>query len=332
MPFRLCRMLPSARMACPADHSSQRSPPGARSPRRRRGPGQNNDLKEEPMPAPTAAPCGRRPRHRHHLGLAGAAQAYVLSAFDASDPPPPTPPPSTPRWASPPSPRSRISKTPRWFAGLTSSLAIDGRDLPNHAWDGITTTVSGLPRCSHQPAGHPPVRDRHLRQRRRRPDDLHQQPPRPLICPRWPAIRGDSSRPRHLRDRPRRSGRRDITRIAIDGSLTPMFDHLVLSTDSGLAGSIPEPGSAPGLAGLGALARLRRHPRPGSPGPGIGPQLPPAAGNRFHPARRHPHAASPGAEDLLPRPFRAKPARRCLKAQETPEFVKQSFHRRFLMF
>lgn len=194
------------------------------------------------------------------LGLAGAAQAYVLSAYDASV--------YTPDTAALNAALGLTTLTAvedfedaTLVAGLTSSLASDGRNLPNHAWDGITTTVSGdalftisLPGIrlfgigiSDNDGGGQTITINSLA---------------PLALGSVAGYRGDSSGHATYVIVRAEAGDADITRIAIDGSLTPMFDHLVLSTDSGLApaGSVPEPGSAfLALAGIGALARLRRH-------------------------------------------------------------------------
>ncbi len=218
----------------------------------------SNDLKEELLPRPHRRALRQAAAALvATLGLAGAAQAYVLSAFDASI--------HTTDTAALNAALGLTTLTAvedfedaTLIAGLTSTLAIDGRDLPNHAWDGITTTVSGYPvftislpgirlfgiGISDNDGGGQTISINSLA---------------PLDLSSVAGYRGDSSgRATYVIVRAE-AGDADITRIAIDGSLTPMFDHLVLSTDSGLTGSIPEPGSALlALAGIGALARLRR--------------------------------------------------------------------------
>lgn len=191
------------------------------------------------------------------LGFAGSAHAYLLSAYDASV--------YTGDTAALNAALGLTTLTAVEdfedavpVPGLGSSLASDGRNLPNHAWDGITTTVPGYPVFT---IGLPGIRlfgigisDNDGGGQTITVNNLP-----PLDLSSVPGYRGDVSGHATYVIVRAEAGDADIAQIAIDGSITPMFDHLVLSTDAGLPASVPEPGSALlSLGGLGILARLRR--------------------------------------------------------------------------
>lgn len=138
--------------------------------------------------------------------------------------------------------------------GLTSNLTTYGASLPNHAWDGLTAstwgnalfTVSltgirqfGIGISDNDGGGQTVTVNGHFT----------------LDLSTVAGYRGDTSGRATYVLIHAESGDADITRIAIDNSLTPLFDHLVLSTDAGLAPSaLPEPSSAALMLAGTALA------------------------------------------------------------------------------
>lgn len=139
--------------------------------------------------------------------------------------------------------------------GLTANLGTYGSALPNHAWDGLTAsawgnalfTVSlagirqfGIGISDNDGGGQTVTVNSHFT----------------LDLSTVPGYRADSSGRATYVLIHAEAGDADITRIAIDGSLTPLFDHLVLSTDSGLPPTgLPEPSSAALVLAGAALSR-----------------------------------------------------------------------------
>lgn len=193
------------------------------------------------------------------LGLSCTAHAYVVTAFDGSIYTTDT----VALDAALGLPASFVVEDfedATLIPGLSANLSSDGRVLPNHAWDGLTTTISGNAAFSISLAG---IRffGIGISDNDGGGQTLTVNGSTLINLDTIAGYRGDSSSHATYVIVRAEGSDADITTINIDGSMTPMFDHLVLSTEGGLGptSSVPEPGSTLlALAGIGTIARLRR--------------------------------------------------------------------------